>query len=61
MRVIHNGVAKAEFEPVTPAPDATDLVFIGELRPVKGIDILIDAIAALHAAGRTVTATLIGP
>jgi glycosyltransferase involved in cell wall biosynthesis len=60
VRVIHNGVAKAEFEPITPAPDATDLVFIGELRPVKGIDILIDAIAALHAAGRPVTATLIG-
>jgi glycosyltransferase involved in cell wall biosynthesis len=60
VRVIHNGVAKAEFEPVTPAPDATDLVFIGELRPVKGIDILIDAIAALHAGGRPVTATLVG-
>ncbi len=60
VRVIHNGVAKSEFESVTPAPDATDLVFIGEFRPVKGIDILIDAIAALHAAGRPVTATLVG-
>ena len=49
VRVIHNGVSKAEFEPVTPMPDATDLVFIGEFRPVKGIDILIDAIASLHA------------
>jgi glycosyltransferase involved in cell wall biosynthesis len=60
VRVIHNGVSKAEFEPVTPVPDATDLVFIGEFRPVKGIDILIDAIAGLHAAGRAVTATLVG-
>jgi glycosyltransferase involved in cell wall biosynthesis len=60
VRVIHNGVAQSEFAPVTPAPDATDLVFIGELRPVKGIDILIDAIARLHAAGRAVTATLVG-
>jgi glycosyltransferase involved in cell wall biosynthesis len=60
VRVIHNGVAKAEFEPVAPAPDATDLVFIGEFRPVKGIDILIDAIARLHAEGRPVTATLVG-
>ena len=60
VRVIHNGVSKAEFEPVTCVPDATDLVFIGEFRPVKGIDILIDAIASLHHAGRPVTATLVG-
>jgi glycosyltransferase involved in cell wall biosynthesis len=60
VRVIHNGVAQSEFEPVVTAPDATDIVFIGEFRPVKGIDILIDAIARLHAAGRTVTATLVG-
>ncbi len=59
-RVIHNGVSQAEFAPVTRAPDATDLVFIGELRPVKGIDVLIDAIARLRQAGRPVTATLIG-
>jgi glycosyltransferase involved in cell wall biosynthesis len=60
VRVIHNGVSKAEFEPVDCAPDATDLVFIGEFRPVKGIDILIDAIAHLHASGRKITATLVG-
>lgn len=60
VRVIHNGVSKGEFAPVTVTPDATDLVFIGEFRPVKGIDILIEAIANLHAAGRAVTATLIG-
>jgi glycosyltransferase involved in cell wall biosynthesis len=60
VRVIHNGVSKAEFEPVTAAPDATDLVFIGEFRPVKGIDVLIDAVASLHEAGRPVTATLVG-
>jgi glycosyltransferase involved in cell wall biosynthesis len=60
VRVVHNGVARAEFEPVTLAPDATDLIFIGELRPVKGVDVLIDAIARLHGAGRSVTATLVG-
>ena len=60
VRVIHNGVSKAEFEPVELAPDATDLVFIGEFRPVKGIDILIDAIAAARAGARPVTATLVG-
>ncbi|MDB5599721.1 MAG: putative teichuronic acid biosynthesis glycosyltransferase TuaC [Xanthobacteraceae bacterium] len=58
--VVCNGVAPSEFAPIAPLPDATDLVFIGELRPVKGIDVLIDAIATLHAAGRPVTASLVG-
>jgi glycosyltransferase involved in cell wall biosynthesis len=59
-RIVHNGVSGAEFEPVAIQPDATDLLFIGELRPVKGIDVLIDAIASLHRDGRPVTATLVG-
>ena len=41
-------------------PDATDLVFMGELRLLKGIDVLIDAIAQLRSSGRSVTATLVG-
>ena len=60
IRVIHNGVSQSEFEPVTAAPEATDLVFMGELRAVKGINVLIDAIALLRQRGRMVTATLVG-
>lgn len=60
MRVIHNGVGEAEFAPVPLAPDATDIVFVGEYRHVKGIDTLIDAIAALRSEGRPLTATLVG-
>jgi glycosyltransferase involved in cell wall biosynthesis len=60
VRIIPNGVGKAEFEPVTAAADATDLVFIGELRAVKGIDTLLHAIALLHRNGFPATATLIG-
>jgi glycosyltransferase involved in cell wall biosynthesis len=60
VRVVHNGVSRAEFEPIVANSDATDLVFMGELRPVKGIDVLIDAIALLHRSGRTVSATLVG-
>ena len=60
VRVVHNGVSRKEFEPVGKAPDATDLVFMGELRPVKGVDVLVDAIAQLNRDGRTVTATLVG-
>ncbi len=60
VRIVHNGVPPAEFEPVPVAPEASDLVFIGELRRLKGIDVLIDAIAALRRDGRSVTATLVG-
>jgi len=60
VRVVHNGVSTAEFAPVALAPDASDLVFLGEFRPVKGIDVLIDAIAGLHRDGSAVTATLVG-
>jgi glycosyltransferase involved in cell wall biosynthesis len=60
VRVVHNGVADAEFLPVKPAPDATDLVFVGELRLLKGVDVLIDAIARLARDGRMVTATIVG-
>jgi len=60
VRIVHNGVSRAEFEPIVLRADATDLMFIGELRPVKGIDVLIDAIALMHREGRAVTATLVG-
>jgi glycosyltransferase involved in cell wall biosynthesis len=60
VRVVHNGVARAEFEPDVLRPDATDLIFVGELRPEKGVDVLIDAIALAHRDGRPVTATLVG-
>lgn len=59
-RVIHNGVSAAEFEPVASDPSATDLLFVGELRRLKGVDVLIDAIAALTKDGRPVTATIVG-
>jgi glycosyltransferase involved in cell wall biosynthesis len=60
MRIIHNGVSRAEFVEVAPAADASDLVFVGEFRAVKGIDILLDALAILHRDGCPLTATLIG-
>ncbi|HMJ41032.1 MAG TPA: glycosyltransferase family 4 protein [Pseudolabrys sp.] len=60
LRVVCNGISPPEFEPVAIAPDASDLLFLGELRDIKGVDILIDAIAQLHNEGRPVTATLVG-
>jgi glycosyltransferase involved in cell wall biosynthesis len=60
VRVVHNGVSRSEFEPVAVLPDATDIIYLGELRHIKGIDVLIEAIALMHRNGRTITATLVG-
>ena len=50
VRVVRNGIGEAEFAPITPRPDATDIVCVGELRPVKAIDVLIEALAVLAPA-----------
>lgn len=60
IRVVRNGVGEAEFEPVAARPDATDIVCVGELRPVKAMDVLIEALAILKRSGRRVTATIAG-
>ena len=59
-QVVHNGVGADEFVPVATDPAAGDLVFIGELRHLKGVDVLIEAIAQLARQGRRVTATIVG-
>lgn len=48
--VIHNGLADAEFETVEPEPGAADFVFVGELRLLKGIDLIVEALAPLKRA-----------
>jgi glycosyltransferase involved in cell wall biosynthesis len=58
--IVHNGVAAAEHEPIALVDGATDLVFLGELRELKGVDVLIEAMALLRGDGRAVTATIVG-
>src|SRR6188768_3484139 len=60
VRVVHNGVTQEEFADIAPQPDATDVVFIGELRHLKGVDVLLDALAILARDGRPGSATIIG-
>jgi glycosyltransferase involved in cell wall biosynthesis len=60
VRVVHNGVTAEEFAAIVPQADATDIVFIGELRMLKGVDVLLDAIAQLAAEGSRLTATIVG-
>jgi glycosyltransferase involved in cell wall biosynthesis len=59
-RVVHNGVKEDEFAPIVPEADAADLVFVGELRMLKGVDVLLDALALLKARGHELSATIIG-
>jgi glycosyltransferase involved in cell wall biosynthesis len=51
-RVIHNGLRPEEFEPVLTSADAADFVFIGELRLLKGIMPLVEALATVRRADR---------
>jgi glycosyltransferase involved in cell wall biosynthesis len=60
VRCVFNGVTAGEFDPITTAADATDIVYVGEFRHIKGADILIEAVARLHADGKPVTLTLAG-
>ena len=60
VRCVFNGVTADEFDPVPRAPDATDVVYVGEFRHIKGADLLVDAVARLHADGKPITLTLAG-
>jgi glycosyltransferase involved in cell wall biosynthesis len=60
VRCVFNGVTADEFDPVRLADDATDIVYVGEFRRIKGADLLIEAVARLHADGKPITLTLAG-
>ncbi len=58
--LIYNGLGEEDFVPVAPVPHATDILFVGHMRTLKGVDILLNALDLLHREGRRVTATLVG-
>lgn len=59
--VVHNGLRRAEFEPVALADDPADVLFIGEIRTIKGPDILIEAIPPVEQAlGRPIRVVIVG-
>jgi glycosyltransferase involved in cell wall biosynthesis len=60
VRCVFNGVSAEEFDSVPKADDATDIVYVGEFRRIKGADLLVDALARLHAGGKKLTLTLAG-
>jgi len=59
-QVVHNGVRPEEFEPIVAEPDAADILFVGELRKLKGVDVLIEAVARLKSSDRTLRAVIVG-
>jgi glycosyltransferase involved in cell wall biosynthesis len=60
VRIVRNGVGDADLTPIATRADATDVVCVGELRDVKAVDILLQALAMIKRAGRTLTATVAG-
>lgn len=58
-RVVHNGLWPEEFAAVPLAPEARDLVFLGEMRRLKGVSDLLEALSLL-SGWRQVSATLVG-
>lgn len=58
-RVIPNGLRPEDFVEQPANPDAANFLFIGELRALKGVDILLDALALLVAT-HPVRAVIVG-
>jgi glycosyltransferase involved in cell wall biosynthesis len=54
--VVYNGLWPDEFQVPEPKVDATDFLFVGEMRSYKGVDILLEALALIPDA----TLTLVG-
>jgi glycosyltransferase involved in cell wall biosynthesis len=59
--LVYNGLRESEFEPVVPAPNTADLLYIGMMRDLKGPDIFIDALpSAEKILGRPISAVMVG-
>jgi glycosyltransferase involved in cell wall biosynthesis len=57
IRFVVNGVRPAEFAPIKHDADAAELLYVGELRAVKGIDTLIDALGLIATRRAAIGAT----
>lgn len=56
--IVYNGLKDDDFLPPSATPDI-DVLFVGELRPLKNVDVLLRAIAMLGPE-RRVAATIVG-
>jgi glycosyltransferase involved in cell wall biosynthesis len=51
--VVHNGLWEDEFQPARHQNDATDFLFVGEMRDFKGVDILLQALTMIPKTSLT--------
>ena len=57
--VVHNGLWPEEFRAVKPDADAADVLYMGDMRHIKGVDVLLKALALVRRK-RALTACLVG-
>lgn len=58
-RIIPNGLDPGDFAASGTDPDAADFLFVGELRRLKGVDVLLNALARVREH-RPVSAVIVG-
>jgi glycosyltransferase involved in cell wall biosynthesis len=58
-RVVPNGLTPADFGAPETSADAADFLFVGELRRLKGVDVLLRALERVHRV-RPVSAIIVG-
>jgi glycosyltransferase involved in cell wall biosynthesis len=58
-RVIPNGLGLEDFAHIEAAAGAADFLFVGELRRLKGVDVMLDALARVRRT-RAVRAVIVG-
>ena len=59
VRVVPNGLGPDDFAAHAPAHDAAEFLFVGELRHLKGVDVLLEALAAVNRT-RPARAVIVG-
>ena len=57
--VVHNGLWPEEFKAVKPDKNAADVLYLGDMRHLKGVDVLLKALAIVQRK-RPFTACLVG-
>lgn len=61
MNVIHNGLTDEDFAPLPAAMMDYDFLFVGELRTLKGVDLLLEALSTITKPdGTPATALIVG-
>ncbi|MBZ0216588.1 MAG: glycosyltransferase [Fimbriimonadaceae bacterium] len=59
-RIIYNGVGEGDFRPIKPMEHRADLLFVGELRVLKGVATLLEALHELKKRDITPSVLIVG-